>query len=187
MSSPSYGPMFPSTAYWLSLIGGVLILLGGLAEVLSGILLQSTINSIVPGAGALVIIEGVVGLLLGLVVIYAAFRLKAQPGSARTWGVVIIVVALLSLFGGDGFFIGLILTLIGGILAVSWHPPVMPQPVYGQPGYGLPTNQPTPTGPWGPPAAPPLQPGGAQRFCSYCGSPNVASAQFCAKCGAAMP
>ena len=79
-----------------------------------------------------------------------------------------------------------LLSLIGGILAVIWHPTMVSQPVYGQPGYGAPYGQPGAAPQWSPPAAPPLQPGVAQRFCSSCGSPNVASAQFCAKCGAPM-
>jgi hypothetical protein len=188
MSSSSYGSMFPSTAYWLSLIGGALIALAGVAGVLEGIFLQSFLDNLLPGEAisALVIGEGVVGIVLGAVIVYAALRLKSTPASTRTWGIVIIVLAFFSIFGGDGFFLGLILALLGGILAATWRPPVMPQPVYGPSGYGLPLYQPTPTSSWGPPAAPPLRPGTSQRFCSHCGSPNLATAQFCAKCGAPM-
>jgi len=180
--------MFPSTAYWLSLIGGALIALAGVAGVIEGIFLQGLLDSILPGVAisALVIGEGVVGILVGVVIVYAARRLKYTPASTRRWGMVIIILAFVSLFGGDGFFLGLILALVGGILAVTWHPRVMPQPVYGPSGYALPMDQPTATSRWGPPASPPLRPGAAQRFCSYCGSPNVATAQFCARCGASM-
>ena len=101
-------------------------------------------------------------------------------------GILIIVFALIGFLGGGGFYIGSILALIGGIMAVSWHPPVVSQPVYVQPGSGAPYGQPGTGLPWSPPAVPPLQPGVPQRFCSSCGSPNVASAKFCAKCGAPM-
>jgi hypothetical protein len=98
----------------------------------------------------------------------------------------IIVLALVSFIGGGGFYIGLILALIGGIVAVTWRPPTVAPSAYGAPGYGTPVGAPGAAPPWGAPASPPLQPGVAQRFCSSCGSPNVANAQFCAKCGAPM-
>lgn len=187
MGAPSYGPMFPSTAFWLSLIGGFLIALGGIAAIIEGTLFRSRLESIVPGSSGVAVVEGGVGLVFGIVIIFGALRLKTAPQASRFWGIIITVFAIISLFGGGGFlFVGLILALIGGILAMTWHPPVMPQPVYGPPGYLLPTNRPTPTGTWGPPASPPVGPGTAQRFCAFCGSPNVASAQFCAKCGASM-
>jgi uncharacterized protein DUF6114/zinc ribbon protein len=186
MGSPTYGPMFPSTAHWLSLVGGALIALSGIAGVLEGIFDPAALESIVPGISTVVIAEGIVGIILGVVIIFLAFRMKSTPESARFMGILVIISSILSLFGGDGFFVGLILALLGGILAVSWRPPVTPQPIYGQAGYGLPLNRPVATGPWGPPAAPPTGPGAPWRFCSYCGSPNVATAQFCSKCGATM-
>jgi len=186
MGSPSYGSIYPSTAYWLSMIGGVLVLLSGISAILEGIFLTSFLESILPGISAVVIGEGIAGVLFGVVIIYAASRLRNTPASARTWGIAIIVFAVLSIFGGGGFLLGFILALIGGILAATWHPPVMPQSGYGQPGYGAPMNPSAAASPWAPPAAPPLRPGSAQRYCSSCGSPNLAAAQFCAKCGAPM-
>jgi Family of unknown function (DUF6114)/zinc-ribbon domain len=186
MSSPSYAPMYPSTAYWLSLIGGILILLYGFAEIAEAILFSSVLESIVPGATALVISLGALAVVFGLGIILLGFRLKSRPASARTSGVIILVLSLVSIIGGGGFFIGLILALIGGILAITWRPPEPSPPMYGRPAYGSPIPPASATTPWASPPSPPLQPGVAQRFCSSCGSPNVASAQFCAKCGAPM-
>ncbi|MCW6168129.1 MAG: hypothetical protein LVQ64_06835 [Thermoplasmatales archaeon] len=38
-------------------------------------------------------------------------------------GVVVLVCALLSFIGGGGFYIGAILALVGGILAIIWKRP----------------------------------------------------------------
>jgi|SRR5271157_2082614 len=189
MSASSYGPGYPNSAYLLSLIGGILIILEGFLVIVAGLLLSAVIGSDIPGASAaaaFVVGFGLIGVIFGLLIVFWAFRLKSNPGSARTMGILIIVFSVISLVGGGGFYIGSILALIGGILAVIWHPTMVSQPVYGQPGYGAPYGQPGAAPQWSPPAAPPLQPGVAQRFCSSCGSPNVASAQFCAKCGAPM-
>lgn len=179
MSSPSYVPMFPSTAYWLSVIGGILIVLDGVVAIAEAIALRSLVESIVPGASGILIGLGALAVLFGLIIVFLGLRIKSNPALARRSGIVIILLSLVSFLGGGGFFIGLILGLIGGILAVTWNPPMATQPMYGRPGSGG-------SPPWTTPTSPPLQPGAPQRFCSSCGSPNVASAQFCAKCGAPM-
>jgi len=186
MSSSSYGPMYPSTAYWLSLVGGILILLYGMGEIADAIFYSSVIESIFPGATGLVIGLGALAVVLGLVIVLLGLRLKSDPASARTSGIVIVVLSLISFIGGGGLFIGLILAFVGGIMAATWRPPMLPQPMYGPQGYDTRIRQPSATTPWGSPASPPLPPGVAQRLCSYCGSPNVSSARFCAKCGAPM-
>ena len=177
MSSSSYGRPFPSTAYWLSLIGGVLIALGGIVEVAEGIVYSSVIDSLVPGATAVIIALGAVALLFGVIIIVMGLRLKSHPESARSSGILILVLSLISFIGGGGYFIGLILGLIGGILAITWRPPASPQSSYGQPIYGSQVGAST---------VAPMQSGSGQRVCSHCGSPNVPGAQFCTKCGAPM-
>jgi hypothetical protein len=189
MSSSSYGPTYPSTAYILSLIGGILTILDGILTIVLGLLFSAFIGTDIPGASAAVAVViglGLLGVIFGFLIVFWAFRLKSNPASAKTMGILIIVFSLIGLLGGGGFYIGSILALIGGILALAWHPPMVSQPAYGQPGYATPFGQPGATPQWAPPASPPLQPGVSQRFCSSCGSPNVAFAQFCAKCGAPM-
>ena len=50
--------------------------------------------------------------------------LNNKPDQHSTWGILIIVFSVLSIFGSamGGFGIGLILGLIGGILALTWKP-----------------------------------------------------------------
>jgi hypothetical protein len=186
MNARSYGPMYPSTAYWLSVIGGILIVLYGFAEVGYALAYSAALESYVPGATGVVIAFGVLAVIFGLVIVFLGLRLKSNPETSRTSGIVIIVLSLISFLGGGGLFIGLILAFIGGIMAVTWRPPTVSQPAYGGQGYGRPFGQPSAGSPWGSPASPPLQPGVAQKYCSSCGSPNAADAKFCAKCGAPM-
>lgn len=175
------GPNYPSTAFILSLIGGIFILLAGLVEAALAAAIGAAFLAIVPGLGALFIGLAVLALILGLIVIYGAFQLRSHPESAKTWGILILVFAIVSWVGGGGFFIGFLLALIGGILALTWKPPA---PAMAQPAWGAPP--PLGTAPMPPPgAAPP--PAGGQKFCSSCGSPNNPGSQFCVKCGAAMP
>jgi len=171
--------MYPSTAYWLSLVGGIFIVLDGFVAIAEAIALRSLVESIVPGASGILIGLGAFAVVCGLIIVYFGLRIRSNPGTARMSGILIIVFSLVSFVGGGGFFIGLILALIGGILGATWTPPMVSQPMYGQPGT-------VGSRPWTVPSSPPLQPGSPQRFCSSCGSPNVASAQFCAKCGAPM-
>ena len=121
-------------------------------------------------------------LFFGLIILYFAMKLKSNPRSAKAYGILILVFALISFIGGGGFYIGAILALVGGILAIVWNPPAQAAPGYGQPmmpaapGWGAP-----------PPAAAPPPGAAGGKFCASCGSPNAAGAQFCAKCGAPMP
>ena len=115
---------YPSTARVLSLIGGVLILIEGIiiAALFAIGATVSFFNEFGFGA-AILIAFGVVALLFGIVVLAFAARLKSNPASHTTSGVIIVVVSLLSIAAGGGFFIGLILGLVGGILAIVWKAP----------------------------------------------------------------
>ena len=145
---------YPGTAFVLSLIGGIFILLGGLVEAAIFAALGTAVISIFPGLGALLIALAVIALIFGLIIIIGAIMLRSKPESSKMWGAIILVLAIISLVGGGGFFIGFILALIGGILALIWHPPPQAQAAWGQPAPPMAPS--TPPG-WGgqPPAAPP--------------------------------
>ena len=67
---------------------------------------------------------GLLGLIFGVIVIVSAFMLNSRPQEHSTWGVLIVIFSVLSIFGGamGGFGAGLILGLIGGVLAITWKP-----------------------------------------------------------------
>ena len=180
---PMQGPLesYPRTAYLLSLIGGILILVFSVIYALA-ILVVASINATVGfglGVGHRIALA-VVAILFGLIVLYFALKLKSSPQNAKTYGILILVFSVISFIGGGGFYIGASLALVGGILAIVWRPSVVQ--TYGQPmaapGWGA---QPPP-----PPSMPPVAGGGAQ-FCQFCGTAVPAGAKFCPKCGAGVP
>ncbi|MBI2583213.1 MAG: adenylyltransferase/cytidyltransferase family protein [Candidatus Aenigmarchaeota archaeon] len=100
----------------LSLIGGLLILVQGLATLAIG----ATLASAVPGAGA---VTGLLGALSAVVIIFALLVLfgawKMNKGDMRTGGIIVLVFSIVGLLGGGGLVIGSILGIIGGILALT--------------------------------------------------------------------
>jgi len=133
------GETYPRTAYLLSLIGGIMILVFSILYALILLAVASIFASVGFGLGVdLAVGLAVVALFLGIIVIFFALQLKSQPRSAKTYGILILVFAVISLIGGGGFYIGAILALIGGILAIVWHPPAQAQVAWGQPSVAPP-------------------------------------------------
>ena len=65
---------------------------------------------------------GVLGLIFGAIVIVSALMLNSKPEQHQTWGSLIVLFSALSIFGSamGGFGVGLVVGLIGGILAIIW-------------------------------------------------------------------
>jgi hypothetical protein len=105
----------PTTAFIISLLGGIFVLFGGLLWAVVG-----TIVAIFTfGAGFLLYAF----LLFGIIIIIGSVMINNNPKSARIWGVVIIVLGVISLIGVVTT-LGGILAIVGGALALSWRPPV---------------------------------------------------------------
>lgn len=124
---------YPRTAYLLSLIGGILILVFSL--IYAAILLA--VASVFAGLGlgfgvGLAMSLAAMAVILGVLVLVFAILLKSHPGQSKMYGVLILVFSVISFFGGGGFYIGAILGFIGGILALIWHPPAPVQQAWGQ-------------------------------------------------------
>jgi hypothetical protein len=120
----------PTAAFILSLIGGIFILIAAIL-VMIFLGLVGTAFAIIPFfgmIGGLLIILGIVGLIFAILVIIGAFMINSGvPQRVRTGGIIVLIFSILSLFtSGGGFFIGFILGLIGGILALTWKPKEVP-------------------------------------------------------------
>ena len=63
-----------------------------------------------------------IGVISGVVVLVGAIMIYTRPRGTSKWGAIVIASSLLSLLGMDGFFIGAILGVVGGILAIIWKP-----------------------------------------------------------------
>jgi hypothetical protein len=101
-------PRMVTTAVIISLVAGILIILGSLYATIGGIGM-------------------ILGAVSGMVVLISAMMLKIRPGEATQglracciwWGSIILVFSVVSLFGGSvGGIIGAILGIVGGALAL---------------------------------------------------------------------
>jgi hypothetical protein len=149
----------PTTAYWLSLIGGILALIVGLLLILLG----AIVGVFTFGIGFIAI--GGIGLWITVcasIVIYSAKQLNDHPMEHTKWGAIILV---FSIIGGWS-----ILDFIGGILALVYQPIVVTPQQYTPPpqGYYGPTPQQAAYNP---------------QACPQCGIPLQANTRFCLHCG----
>jgi uncharacterized membrane protein YjgN (DUF898 family) len=68
-------------------------------------------------------VMGILGIIFGVVVIASAVMLNRQPQQHQTWGILILIFSILSVFGGmGGYLVGLVLGIVGGALAIAWKP-----------------------------------------------------------------
>ncbi len=65
-----------------------------------------------------------IGLISGVLVIIGAVMLDTRPSEHTIWGIIVLVFSIISLLGLGGFFVGAILGIIGGALALSWRPTI---------------------------------------------------------------
>ena len=88
-------------AYWM---GGMM---GGWGMMSSTFMLGAigTVSAVTVGLGAALVVGG--------------YYLQKRPESARKWGSAILIISIVSLIGMSGFFVGPLLGIIGGILALT--------------------------------------------------------------------
>jgi hypothetical protein len=96
------------------LIGGILVLLGGLIWAAVGTLIAFFF---VAGLGFLLWAF----LIFGIIIIIGAVMINSNPSSPHSWGVVILILGVLSLFGVVTA-LGGILAIIGGTFVLTWKP-----------------------------------------------------------------
>jgi hypothetical protein len=125
----------PTAAFVLSLIGGIFILLGGGMMSMLGYEFRGMMSSyggwgygmMKPSFGMMGLAfgaMGILGLVFGVIVIISAIMLNSKPQEHTTWGTLIVIFSVLSIVGSamGGFGIGLVLGLVGGVLAITWKP-----------------------------------------------------------------
>lgn len=112
----------PTKSYYLSLIGGALVLLVG-GDRLVDLILFGSYGT--PDTGLDAALDLGIGLTCGILMVAGAIMLTRRPQGHKMWGAMVLVFSLLSIIGtAGGLFIGLLLGLIGGIMAIHWKPSV---------------------------------------------------------------
>ena len=123
---------FSTMAFVLSLIGGIIIVLGGFLSLMFYSYGWPYYGGMMGGWGGMmggygyfsgsIIAFSIIGLVSGIIVAIGAVMLNARPTEHTAWGVIIIIFSIISFFGMGGFFIGAILGTAGGALALSYKP-----------------------------------------------------------------
>jgi hypothetical protein len=125
----------PTAPFVLSLISGILTLIGGLSVTYLRMWRFQYVERVMRGYGyafaagpgyfsPFVSFMGMLGIIFGIIVIVSAAMLYRQPRQHQTWGVLILIFSILSIFGGmAGYLVGLVLGIVGGALAIAWKPP----------------------------------------------------------------
>lgn len=98
-------------------VGGLLTALGGVELFFSG---QLDIGKIHVQLG----IEGLQATIIPILLVLLGILVIAMPAHRIFYGVIALAVAVYSLVGVNlgGFFIGMLLSTVGGILTVAWMP-----------------------------------------------------------------
>ncbi len=66
-----------------------------------------------------------------MVIVAGAIVLYLRPHQRVSWGVAILVAAVISLLFGGGGLVGAVLAIVGEILALTWHAPGQQAPPSG--------------------------------------------------------
>ncbi len=124
----------PFAAFVLSLIGGLLIFVGSAISVVwftVGSQPFGIYGSMMGGFHGMMGSFGfdngyllgfsLLGLVCGALVTAGSFLLSLRPLDHVTWGVVVLVFSVISFAGMGGWFVGAILGIAGGVLALVWR------------------------------------------------------------------
>jgi hypothetical protein len=125
----------PTVPFVLSLVAGILTLIGGLTMAYVGLwrfefmgrMMRGYSYAFAAGPGyfsPFISLAGMLGIIFGLIVIASAIMLNRRPTQHTTWGILILIFSILGIFGGmGGYLVGLILGIVGGALAIAWKHP----------------------------------------------------------------
>jgi hypothetical protein len=164
----------PTAAMVLSLIGGLFVIFGGAALAFAGSLIGSFNLTGAASASQTVLALGIVGVIMGLIMVVGGFMLYSKPTTAKMWGVIVLVLSIISWVTAlGGFFIGFLLGLIGGILALTFKPTMAPG---AMPPPMMSSSMPMGSAPMG----------SMGMTCKNCGASIPAGASRCPSCGAAL-
>ena len=114
MSTPSSG--YPGTSVALAILGGlVFLVVGAIVGILGAV---GAVFALGPAFATAGTVAGLV--ILGVLTMVFGYLLRRQADLGLAWGILLVVLALVSLpFLFGGFVVGFLLTLVAGILAIT--------------------------------------------------------------------
>ncbi|WP_054857688.1 hypothetical protein [Vulcanisaeta sp. JCM 16159] len=131
----------PRTAYVLSLIGSIFMVISSVIELLFAVFARILLPhyyvlhrlnyypmlSVIPLLPMILMIISIIGLIISILAIYFSIILGrlSEANAVHSTGIILLVLAIIGFFVSDRFFLGLlgfILLLIGSILAITWKP-----------------------------------------------------------------
>jgi Family of unknown function (DUF6114)/zinc-ribbon domain len=164
----------PTAAMVLSLIGGIFVIIGGAFIAFVGSLIGSLNVTGASSASTTALALGIVGVIMGLIMVVGAFMMYSKPTSAKMWGVIVLILSIISwVTAVGGLFIGFLLGLIGGILALTFKPSMAPG---AMPPPMMSSSMPMGSAPMG----------SMGMTCKNCGASIPAGATRCPSCGASV-
>src|SRR4030042_2596075 len=123
---------YPVMAFALSLVGGILMIASGTMMYIMTAYIGSNFGyfgGMMGGYSGMMGSFGfpfgsmwgfsIIGLIAGVIVIIGSITLNYRPSEHTAWGAVILTFSLISFLGMGGFYIGAILGIIGGTLAIA--------------------------------------------------------------------
>jgi Family of unknown function (DUF6114) len=119
-------------AFILSLLGGIIIVLGSIIALLLAAF--GSPYGIYYGMGPGMMggywfgygsswlwVLTFVSLICGVIVLIGALMFNARPVEHMTWGILVLAFSIVSFIGMGGYFIGAVLGIAGGALALSYR------------------------------------------------------------------
>lgn len=122
-------------AYIFALLSGALILIGGISNY------EYALGNPFPGPGMMPLMTGspygggfmfpmmsysasvvwasLSGIIVGLIVLAAGLLLYTHVKQQILWGAIIVAAAIIGLLSGGGFFVGSVLGIVGGLIAIT--------------------------------------------------------------------
>jgi len=114
-AAPALGAGEPVIGFWLSLIGGAVIIIGALLPVLDMTILED-VFSFFPVVLAMGDMSMILGMVFGAIAAIGAVLINMMPEN-KLPGIIVLAISVIALLMGPGFFIGAVVGIIGGAMA----------------------------------------------------------------------
>ncbi len=121
-----------TTAFILSLIGGIVIIIGSLIAAFLSVFGNpyGTYYGMGPGMmtsfgfnSGWYLPFSMAAIVFGIAVLIGAIMLNARPAENITWGIIVLIFSIASFIGMGGYMIGAIMGIADGAIALSYRSP----------------------------------------------------------------